>query len=144
MVAYADSSFLVSLYIEDSNTASAQSYLARNQHTLFLTNFSKSESEHAIRTLAFRKRITVGEMTQGLLHLERDLERGNYQMSAVEEGSLFHKATQLSNRHALEFGVRYLDMLHVASALLVNARRFQTFDLRQRKLAQAAGLDVKL
>jgi predicted nucleic acid-binding protein len=53
-------------------------------------------------------------------------------------------ASQLSNRHALEIGVRYLDMLHVASAVLLKADRFLTFDLRQRRLAKAVGLDVKM
>jgi hypothetical protein len=43
----------------------------------------------------------------------------------------------------LEFGVRYLDMLHVSAALLLNAPRFLTFDTRQGKLAQAVGLQVK-
>ena len=93
--------------------------------------------------MAFRKRITIGEMTQGLLYFERDLEKGIYQLIALENGNLFQRASQLSHRYAQEFGVRYLDMLHVASALLVGATRFLTFDARQGKLAKAVGLQVK-
>jgi len=142
-VTYADSSFLVSLYVEDSNTATSKNYLAKNAYTVALTIFSKSEAEHAIRTMAFRKRITIGEMTQGLLYFERDLEKGIYQLIALENGNLFQRASQLSHRYAQEFGVRYLDMLHIAAALLVGATRFLTFDARQGKLAKAVGLQVK-
>lgn len=82
-------------------------------------------------------------MTQGLIHLERAQEEGVYELRLNEPGELFQASARLSNRHALEIGVRYLDVLHVASALLANARRFLTFDARQGKLAKAAGLDVK-
>jgi predicted nucleic acid-binding protein len=36
--------------------------------------------------------------------------------------------------------MRTLDSLHVASALLLKAERFWTFDERQAKLAKAEGL----
>jgi hypothetical protein len=39
-------------------------------------------------------------------------------------------------------GVRTLDSLRVARALELNAERFQTFDERQARLAQAVGLDA--
>jgi len=142
-VTYADSSFLVSLYVQDSNTERAKKYLSRNQSPLLLTIFSKSETQHALRTLAFRKLITIGEMTQGLIHLERAQEEGVYELQPGVPDEIFQKATQLSHRHALEIGVRYLDTLHIASALLVNAKRFLTFDARQGKLAKAVGLEVR-
>ena len=141
---YADSSFLVSLYIQDSNTEAANKHLSVARSYLLLTNFSKFEAEHAVRCLAFRKLITIGEMTQGLIHFERGQTEGVFEFRKIESDDLFRKAAQLSNRHAVEHGVRYLDMLHVASALLANATRFLTFDLRQRKFAQAVGLDVKI
>lgn len=141
---YADSSFLVSSHIQDSHTETAKKYLALNSTPLILTSFSKTETQHAIRMLAFRKLITIGEMTQGLLHLERAQDDRVYEMRWIETGDLFQIASQLSNRHALEYGVRFLDMLHLASAQLIKAKRFLTFDLRQRKFAAALGLDVKI
>ena len=141
---YADSSFLVSSHIQDSHTESAKRFLALNSIPLLLTSFSKTETQHAIRMLAFRKLVTIGEMTQGLFHLDRAQDDGVYDLRPIEPGELFAKASQLSNRHALEHGVRFLDMLHVASALLANSQRFLTFDLRQRKFAASLGLDVKI
>jgi predicted nucleic acid-binding protein len=134
---------VLSLYIEDAGTAAAKRYLVRNPEPLLLTGFSKSETQHAIRMLAFRKQRTTEEATRALLHLERDLSEGIYELKPAPAEDLFGKVAQLSNRHAVELGVRYLDMLHVASALLVHAKRFLTFDARQGKLAKAAGLQVK-
>jgi predicted nucleic acid-binding protein len=144
LVVYADSSFLVSLYVEDGNTIEARDYLAANVGPIQLTSFSRSEAGHALRTLVFRKLISLEELTRCLLILERDLTEGLYQLQPLRADDLFAKASQLSRRHAAEVGVRYLDMLHVAAALLINAKRFLTFDLRQRKLAKTVGLDVKI
>ena len=82
-------------------------------------------------------------MTRALLQFEHDEAEGFIYHAAIDDHALFEKAGQLSNRHALEIGVRYLDTLHIASALLMNAKRFLTFDVRQAKLAKAVGLEVK-
>jgi predicted nucleic acid-binding protein len=143
LVTYADSSFLVSLYIADGNTTSANKFIHENPQSICLTNFSKSEVHHAIRMLVFRGNIPHDVMTRGLLYFEHDQQEGLYTSIPFNAEDLFQKAAQLSNRHALEFGVRYLDMLHIASALLINAKRFLTFDARQGKLAKAVGLEVR-
>jgi predicted nucleic acid-binding protein len=144
LVVYADSSFLVSLFIEDSNSGLARNYLVQNPERVSFNSFSKSEAQHAIRTLVFQKDINLAEMTRALLQFEHDEAEGFLRSIILENDAVFEKASQLSNRYAVEHGVRYLDMLHVASALLANAKRFLTFDRRQRKFAQAAGLDVKI
>lgn len=144
MVVYADSSFLVSLFIEDSNSGLARNYLVQNPEPVSFNSFSKSEAQHAIRTLVFQKDINLAEMTRALLQFEHDEAEGFLRSIILENDAVFEKASQLSNRYAVEHSVRYLDMLYVASALLANAKRFLTFDLRQRKFAQAAGLDVKI
>jgi predicted nucleic acid-binding protein len=144
LVVYADSSFLVSLFIEDSNSGSARNYLVRNPQPISFNSFSKSEAQHAIRTLVFQKDINVAEMTRALLQFEHDEAEGFLRSVMLENDAVFEKAGQLSNRYAAEHGVRYLDMLHVASALLASATHFLTFDLRQQKFAQASGLDVKI
>jgi predicted nucleic acid-binding protein len=143
LVVYADSSFLVSLLVKDRNSDPAKSYLALNPETVSFTSFSKSETQHAIRTMAFQRNITFEEMSRALLQFEHDETEGFFTFVKIDNDLLFAKADQLSNRHALEIGVRYLDTLHVASALLTKASRLLTFDVRQRKLAKAVGLDVK-
>ncbi len=144
MIAYPDTSFLVSLYANDAHGVIANNYLAKNQKPLVLTPFSKSETHHALRLLVFRKEMTESLMTRHFLTLERDQEEGFLEMALTDFNDVLLNTSRLSHRHATEFGVGYLDLVHVASALLINAQRFLTFDLRQRKLAQALGLDVKI
>ena len=143
MVVYADSSFLVSLLVDDSNSLPARNYLVRNPEPVSFTRFSKLEAQHAIRALVFQKDIALDEMTRALLQFEHDEAEGFFRSLTLDYDAIFEKASQLSHRHALESGVRYLDMLHIASALLANATRFLTFDKRQGKLAKAVGLQVK-
>jgi predicted nucleic acid-binding protein len=53
------------------------------------------------------------------------------------------EAERLSALHSERLGTRILDILHVAAALVNGSRVFITFDIRQAKLAKAAGLKVK-
>ena len=55
---------------------------------------------------------------------------------------MFEKAALLSDRHGPMVGTRTLDILHVAAALVLDAKRFLTFDQRQHTLAKKAGLEV--
>jgi len=56
---------------------------------------------------------------------------------------VLRRADDLSKRHTITDGHRSLDILHVATALQLEAEVFLTFDERQRKLAHAEGLKVK-
>ena len=140
---YADSSFLVALYMDDRHADPANDYLRKNPNPIVLTSFSKGETQHAVRMCAFRGDISEAEMTQGLLLFEQDQDEGLYEPFRLDAEELFKKAAQLSQRYARVSGVRYLDMLHVASALLAKSRHFLTFDQRQRKLAKRVGLEAK-
>jgi hypothetical protein len=52
-------------------------------------------------------------------------------------------AETLSKAHTKSLGTRGFDILHVAIAMALGARNFLTFDLRQKSLAQKAGLIAK-
>jgi predicted nucleic acid-binding protein len=56
---------------------------------------------------------------------------------------VFQRAEDLSGRHTLKGGHRSFDVIHVATALTLEATQFLTFDERQRQLAMAEGLEVK-
>ncbi len=144
MVTCADSSFLVSIYNVDEHNDRAITYLRENPHPIHLTPFARSETQHALRMLAYRRMISEEKMTRALLTFEQDQEEGFFTPVALDAATLFSKAAQLSQRHALDTGVRYVDLLHVAAALAIEGIRFLTFDERQRKLAKRAGLETKV
>jgi predicted nucleic acid-binding protein len=54
--------------------------------------------------------------------------------------TVFAGAEVLSALHASRLLSRSLDTLHVAAALELGCKRFVTFDARQARLAEAAGL----
>jgi predicted nucleic acid-binding protein len=47
---------------------------------------------------------------------------------------------QMARRRTSQLGTRTLDVLHVASAVKLQADMFYTFDRNQEKLAKAEGL----
>jgi predicted nucleic acid-binding protein len=55
---------------------------------------------------------------------------------------MWNASIDLARRYGPTLGVRTLDSLHVACALELRAKRFWTFDERQARLAEAAGLDT--
>jgi hypothetical protein len=54
--------------------------------------------------------------------------------------TIYAEARRLSARWSATLGTRSLDILQVASAIVLKADSFLTFDSRQKKLAKAAGL----
>ena len=66
MVAYADTSFLFSLYAQDANTARAAQIVAALDASLVLTPLQRHELRNAFRLAAFRGDIT-GDECQKLL-----------------------------------------------------------------------------
>jgi predicted nucleic acid-binding protein len=51
-------------------------------------------------------------------------------------------ALELSERYTVTLGLRTFDILHVATALELEARVLASFDIRQRKLAASVGLKI--
>ena len=71
----------------------------------------------------------------------RSSSPGPWREVAVPEHAL-DLCADLGRRYGPKLGIRTLDTLHVACALELKAERFWTFDERQAKLAEAAGLDT--
>jgi len=138
---YADTSFLVSLYLEDDHSSEADRLMA-SQPRPWLTPLHRAEWAHAIEQQVFQKLLSRREARQVHAQFEKDCEDGVWVEVALPEQA-FELCAQLARRHAARLGTRTLDALHVASALELKAELFWTFDERQAKLARAAGLKLK-
>ena len=75
--------------------------------------------------------------------VEADIASGFLVLTPVASDELHKKARQLSDRHTPTLGARSLDLLHIATALVLEAKEFFSFDDRQRKAAASEGLKVK-
>ena len=138
---YADTSFLVSLYIQDANSARAVAN-APELLPVFLTPLTEHELRNAIRLCVFRRQITTTQREKALHDIESDKTAGVLHVAPLDWPKALKQAENLGRRHTEGLGARGMDILHVASALALKAGRFVTFDEKQRELARLAGLNV--
>ena len=138
MTVYADTSFLVSLYVPDRHSAEAERRL-HARPLVWFTPLHRAEWTHAIYQHVFQRKMSAREAQHVLRTLEGDLAQGLWLQSAMPDDA-FESCLELAGQYCARLGVRTLDSLHVASALELKAERFWTFDERQAKLAHLAGL----
>lgn len=139
MNAYADSSFLLSLYSVDVHSQAAAALVGRHQPVFYLTPFSEAEFINAVELGVFVKRYTEREARAVRDYFLSHLRAGVFRPCDLPSGACALART-LSRRHTARLGTRTLDVLHVASALILKADAFFTFDQRRRRLARAEGL----
>jgi predicted nucleic acid-binding protein len=137
---YADSSFLVSCYIADANTASARTWLSRTSARLPFTALPALEVRNAFKLGVFRRLFGATDAAAAWANSKEDLRTGRLTKMAVKWPVVLRIAARLSERHTAATGARSLNILHVAIAKTVRAAEFVSFDTRQRALAAVAGL----
>lgn len=140
MSVYADSSFYVSIYVDDSHTKTAIERLSRRPR-VWLTPLHNAELAHAIAQQVFQRRLTQADADRAYRNFELDRDAGMWESTGFPDAA-FGTAIELARAHVARLGTRTLDSLHVAAALELKADQFWTFDERQAKLAKAAGLKV--
>ena len=143
MVAYADTSFLYSLYGHDPNSALARATVAALKVPLATTLLQRHELRNAFRLARFRKVITSERCEAVLAAVEADTMAGVLLETPVAWAEVYAEAETLSAAHTKSLGTRGFDVLHVAVAIALGTRIFLTFDARQKALAVKAGLKVK-
>jgi hypothetical protein len=143
MVAFADTGFIASLYLEESTSQAADAALGSRREPLPLTPLAMLELRNAFNRAVHRQRITAAQRDALWQDVEADIANGFLVPTPVASEELHEKARQLSDRHTPTLGTRSLDLLHLAAALVLEAEVFFSFDDRQRKAAASEGLKVK-
>ncbi len=141
MILYADTSFLVSLYVPDANSASALAVARNLRFPLVLTPLGELEFVNSLALRVFRKELTSPQAASVFAHFRQDSTAGVIRIAPLPIAA-FEEAKHLSQKHCASLGTRTLDLLHVAAAITLHARRFYTFDRAQAKLARLLGLRV--
>ena len=140
MTVYADTSFFVSIYVQDAHSALADQLLLSGV-PVWLTALHLAEWAHAIGQHVFRRQMTPADAERLRRELEKDRAAGLWVEAAIPERA-FDLCADLGRRYAPKLGLRTLDTLHVACALELGAQQFWTFDERQARLAKAEGLKI--
>jgi len=140
---YVDTSVIVKLYVKEKHSSSFSNWLKKNNEAIPLTVFHELEFNNAINLKEFRGEITTDEIRLIMAKFAEHENRGVFYRPKINWTDTFKYAVNLSKEHTKKTGSRSLDILHVASALLIKADKFLTFDERQSRLAFHAGIKIE-
>lgn len=149
MTAYPDTSFLCAFYVKQSNSPSAAAYAAGMREPLHVAAFLAYEFRQSLRFQTWRhsanpcEGIAPSVAQAAFLQFDTDLSNGVAVLMPCNFQDVFVLAEQLSKKHTSLSGHRSFDVLHVATALHLEAKEFLTFDANQRRLAAAEKLSLK-
>ena len=143
MSLYADTSLLVSYYVNDANSARAQALIHAVIDPLIFSGLHRLELRNALQLGVFRQLLTPAQSQAAWIDVEKDIRADRLFPQPVNWVPVFRTAAQLAMRHSTGLGCRSLDILHVAAARRMAATEFFSFDGRQRSLARLLGLTVR-
>ncbi len=149
MIAYPDTSFLCAVYRRQDNSAAAAQYFKTMPEVLSVSSLLLFEFRQSLRFqvwLREQKRdkgFPKADCDRALVDLQSDLDSGFVEIIPADWSDVHHIAEKISARYTAERGYRAFDLLHVATALHLEAKVFLSFDERQCKVAMSEGLKVK-
>src|SRR5829696_3866073 len=126
MDAYFDSAIIVKLYVQEATSPDAIRLVGGYATPYALTHWQALEVKNAIRLKSFRGEITRAESNLSIMAFEQDIATGRWQRSTYAVATIEQKADELSAIHSAILGSRTLDIIHVAAALVLNAKEFIT------------------
>jgi predicted nucleic acid-binding protein len=109
---------------------------------MVLTPLTELELTNALQLRVFRKEASASEIRAARGELEKHIRSGVFSVVAMPV-TAYELAQRIALRRTIASGARTLDILHVASAVLLQAEKFWTFDSRQAELARAEGLQLR-
>lgn len=148
MIHYADTSFLCSSYRNQEHTPIADRIRESLNEPLHFTSLLEFEFLQAIelqvwlhskdKTRGYTRREADGMIRDW----ENDIATGLNRLVPFDMDAVLRRSRVLSGQTTASGGHRTLAIFHVATAVHLGAKRFLTFDDRQRALALHAGLEV--
>jgi predicted nucleic acid-binding protein len=138
----ADTSFLFSLYGADSGTAKARARMANQSQALTIHPLNDAELVNAVHLSVFRKAQPASDGDKILRAWQADTAARRLVLHTLPLADVVTETVRLAGKHTRKHGYRIFDIMHVASALLLGADTFLSFDKDQRALAKAEGLIV--
>jgi len=145
---YPETSFLFSLYLPRPSSELAAKTFSVLAGALPVTTLLLYELESALRLAAWmnaqdkHKGISTQMAQVALARLDADLESGVLEVVPCDFANVIALSRKLSNARTWRGGHRSFDLLHIATSRHLKAKRFLSFDVAQRKLAEAEGLKV--
>lgn len=137
---YVDPSALRSSYLHDDRSARFCAWRRRLGGSLPVTRFGRAEIVNSVRLAVHRQEIDDHLALAAIADFDTDIREGRLTLLDVLWRRTLDLATELSTVHTGALGTRTLDVLHVATAITLEAKRFVSYDERQLALAKTVGL----
>ena len=139
----ADTCLLFALFGSDAHLAAARVWTRQTGQPITVTPVKRYELGNALRFAVFRKVIGPADALQSLAAFEADLKSEYLRLVRCDLEAVMAEAARWSERYTTGGGHRSFDGLYVATARVLKATVFLSFDLKQRKLAAADGLTME-
>ena len=139
---YLDSSAIIKLYYFEADTARVSTFVRKLAAPIAFSHLHSLEVRNSLRLKVFRREASANELKASLNLIDDDLDSGLLFRPDLNWFEVYRQAESLSRNHSASSGSRSLDLLHIASCLLLEAADFLTFDNRQATLAKKAGLNL--
>ena len=125
-------------------SARAGAHFAAMKEPLHLTSLNRFELVNSIHLAMFRKVVARSAGLFALEKLDANTASGALVIVPCDWAAVHGRALKIATQHTAKGGHRGFDILHVATALELDAKEFLTFDAKQSTLAKAVGLKVRL
>lgn len=122
MKVYADTGFLISLYLHETTSATANRVFSSVMPPVPLIPLGVLELRNAFHLAVFRKQITPSIQRAAWRHVERDIQDGIYAVTPMPSANLHQKAAELADRHSQTLGTRSLGSAATRSAATAQYR----------------------
>ncbi len=142
MSACADSSLIVPLYLQETNSAAADNACRSVAAPILLTDWHRVEVASAFQRAVRNGRITAPQAALVWQDFQTDIAAGRFQVASINHTAVLARSLTLTQTYSATTGARTLDLIHVASALELGATQFLSLDQRQRIVAASEGLKV--
>jgi predicted nucleic acid-binding protein len=140
---YCDTSFLGALYLpEEVFEPIARAISASLEQSIPFPWLIELELCNAVYRGLGRNLYNKEVCTSILRQIAADKASGILASCLLDSTNLFKGAINLSKRFTAMHQCRTLDVLHISAALELGAQALASFDMRQRKLAASASLNL--
>lgn len=154
MKPYPDTNFFTRVYLELPESAAADLLMAEAWESrispLPVTWLHRLETLNAMQLCVFmgrsagQTRVTPEQAAAALAEFRADVETGAFFHAVpLPLERLEFQFEELALRHTAKHGFRSYDILHVASALILECDQFWSFDTKAAKLASLEGLETR-
>ncbi len=142
MKLYIDSSVLVKLYYPEPESKVLAEWITKQKQPILFTQFHELEMTNTFALKAFRNEISEESFNDLRDILEKDKAAGILDVVNPDWSDVLLESLRISKRSSPVIGTRSLDIIHIASADILNCDTFLTNDKRQLSAALAIGLNV--